>query len=534
MCCVKNFHGGRIDDGQPIQRGSMIDRFYARNLVGFETIDIDFEPGLVAITGPSGAGKSVFMGAILSIFGLSRMQADVAEAVLEKSPLLDLQSFDDGESEIVIRALKKEKVRYLLNSLTISKKRLKEIASAVVRHISQRSNDELSADLLLELLDAMAASEDSAYAKRLESFHALYDEYIAKARKLDEMRADEKRVKELIEFAEFEISKIDELAPVPGEDEKLMELKRKLSKRERISEAIARASTIFESEDAVLEALGLIEGDTALFNEAMSMLHHDFELAEEMLDGLEEVDVKSVLDRIEALASLKRRYGSIEEALEYRAKKIEELRYYRNIDHELGSLETDTEKLLVALEKEARNISETRTLAAKKVERFANGYLQQLRMPPLRFDISLKPLDRSGMDRVDIDMQGSSIQTLSGGEFNRIRLALLLCKSELAGGEGVLLIDEIDANVSGDESIAIARLLKMLSKNYQIIAISHQPHLSAAADQHLLVTKEKERSVARSLSRQERIDEISRMIAGEKGMEEAADFANKIIKEFSA
>jgi len=152
----------------------------------------------------------------------------------------------------------------------------------------------------------------------------------------------------------------------------------------------------------------------------------------------------------------------------------------------------------------------------------------------MRFAFKPKPLDRQGADAVNIDLQGSSIETLSGGEFNRIRLALLLCKSELAGGEGILLIDEIDANVSGDESIAIAKLLKRLSKNYQIIAISHQPHLSAAARQHFLITKEGGRSVARTLSADERIREISRMIAGEKGMREARNLAEKIVEEFSA
>ncbi len=512
----------------------MIERFFARNLVGFRTIEMNFPPGLIAITGPSGAGKSVFMGAILSMFGLSEMQADVAEALLKKSPLIDLESFDDGEGEIVIRAVKKEKVRYFLNNLTISKKRLKEMVSPLVRHISQRSNNELSPELLLELLDAMAAFNETGYTQRLESYRRLYDDYIAKVRKLETMRADEKRVRELIEFAEFEISKIDELAPAPGEDEALMDVKRKLSKREKISESIARASAIFENEDAVLEALGLIEGDTVLFNEAMNMLRNEFERAEEMLGELEEVDVESVLDRIEALASLKRRYGSIEEALAYRDEKIRELEYYKNIDHELGSLETETEALLIALEKEARNISDIRAAAAEKVARLVNGYLQELRMPPLRFTLTSKQLDRSGIDRVDVDVEGSSAETLSGGEFNRIRLALLLCKSELSGGEGVLLIDEIDANVSGDESIAIAKLLKMLSKNYQIIAISHQPHLSAAADEHILVTKEGGESVARPLTPQARVEEISRMIAGEGGMEEATDFARKIIKEFSA
>jgi DNA repair protein RecN (Recombination protein N) len=511
----------------------MIERFYAKNLIGFDTLDLELEPGLIVITGPSGAGKSVFMGSLLALFGLSNVKADISEVVLKKSLNLNLESFDNDEDEITIRAIKKEKIRYFLNDLTISKKRLSELVSPLVRHISQRSNNELSSELLLELLDAESAKNSEDYVKRVKNFKEMYDLYRRKLLRLQEMKADEKRVKELIEFAEFEIAKIDEISPKLGEDEELMAIKRKLSKREKISTAISKASRVFESEDDVLEVLSLIESDSSLFNEAMNMLRNEFERAEVMLEELDEIDVEEVLNRIEAIASLKRRYGSIEEALSYRDEKIKELEYYKNIDHELGGLEQEVEELFKKIEKEAKKISEARRKAAKGVEEFINNLLMDLRMGKISFTFSLKPLDKKGIDSVNIDLQGSTIATLSGGEFNRIRLALLLCKSELAGGEGILLIDEIDANVSGDESIAIAKLLKRLSKSYQIIAISHQPHLSASAVQHIVVTKESGKSVAKVLKSDERVTEISRMIAGENGIKEAKSFAKKIIEEFS-
>ncbi len=514
--------------------GAMIERFYAKNLVGFENLDLEFAPGLIAVTGPSGAGKSVFMGSLLSLFGLGEVKAERSEILLRKSSMLKLESYESDEPDITLRAVRKDKTRYFLNDLTISKKRLKEMMKPLVGHISQRNNRELSSELLLELVDAMALYSDPEFGIRKERFAKLYKKYRLKSHRLETMRLDEKRIRELIEFAEFEISKIDEIDPRPKEDEELMSIKRKLSKKEKISEAIAAASRIFEIEHDVHDALGLIDADSALFDEAMNMLRSQFEKAKDMLEELEDTDVERILDRIEALASLKRRYGSIEETLVYRDEKMKELEYYRNIDHELEELETEVEKMFLALKQEAESISSRREDASKKVERFINGYLEDLRMPPIRVEVLQKPLDASGIDQVKIDLQGSTIETLSGGEFNRIGLAILLCKSELAGGEGVLLIDEIDANVSGDESIAIAKLLKALSKNYQIIAISHQPHLSAAATQHILVTRKGGGSVARILRKNERVDEISRMIAGEKGMSEASLLADRILKEFSS
>jgi len=91
-----------------------------------------------------------------------------------------------------------------------------------------------------------------------------------------------------------------------------------------------------------------------------------------------------------------------------------------------------------------------------------------------------------------------------------------------------LILDEIDANVSGDESIAIAQMIKKLSSVYQIFAISHQPHLSAVANQHIVVTKDGSKSEVVVLGESGRIDEISRIIAGENPTKEAIDFAKKL------
>ena len=145
----------------------------------------------LGILGKSGAGKSVFMGSLLALFGLSNIQADISEVVLKKSLNLNLESFDNDEDEITIRAIKKEKIRYFLNDLTISKKRLSELVSPLVRHISQRSNNELSSELLLGLLDAESAKNSEDYVKRVKNFKEMYDLYRRKLLRLQEMKAEQ-------------------------------------------------------------------------------------------------------------------------------------------------------------------------------------------------------------------------------------------------------------------------------------------------------------------------------------------------------
>jgi DNA repair protein RecN (Recombination protein N) len=95
-------------------------------------------------------------------------------------------------------------------------------------------------------------------------------------------------------------------------------------------------------------------------------------------------------------------------------------------------------------------------------------------------------------------------------------------------GQGVLILDEIDANVSGDESIAIAQMIQKLSSVYQVFAISHQPHLASQAEQHIVVMKENSKSEVIVLSQEGRIAEISRIIAGENPTDEAIEFAKKL------
>jgi DNA repair protein RecN (Recombination protein N) len=99
---------------------------------------------------------------------------------------------------------------------------------------------------------------------------------------------------------------------------------------------------------------------------------------------------------------------------------------------------------------------------------------------------------------------------------------------EEGSSQGVLILDEIDANVSGDESIAIAEMIHKLSSVYQVFAISHQPHLSAKAQQHIVVTKRGKESEVNVLDDRGRVDEIARIIAGENPTSQALEFAKRL------
>ncbi len=142
-------------------------------------------------------------------------------------------------------------------------------------------------------------------------------------------------------------------------------------------------------------------------------------------------------------------------------------------------------------------------------------------------------LHDKGYDYVRVGLDNVDLKKISSGEFNRVRLAFIAASNEYKKetGGGILILDEVDANLSGKESMSVAKVLKFLSKNYQIFAISHQPQLSSVADMHFLVKKENGVSSVVALEGKKRIEELARMISTEEITTKALDFAKSLMKE---
>jgi len=310
-----------------------------------------------------------------------------------------------------------------------------------------------------------------------------------------------------------------------------LESKKLLSKKEKIEEAIKRASVVFDLETNVLDALGLIGKDSSFFSEAISELQIKLESAKDELSELEELDIESLLDRLEDLSSLKSRYGSISEALEYLKVKKEELERYENIEFEKKELKKRVSELENIVKKKADNLSKNRQNALKKLNSEIKSYCLKLFLEDIVFFIQTKELGILGSDEVSLNLSNTALSKVSSGELNRIRLAYLSVSSRYMQSGGVLILDEIDANLSGKESMSVAKVLKELSKTYQIFAISHQPQLSSFGEEHFLVYKDGKKSFIEKLSLQKRVSELSRMISGEKVTDEAVNFAKKMLEE---
>jgi len=506
----------------------VIERFYLKNHFSFEEVSLEFDKSFIVFTGPSGAGKSILFDAILALFGFKEPHAALSEAVIDTPLYLDKFLIEEDEPNI-FKCIKDQKTRYFINNQAISKKIVKEISKGFIKYLSLKEAKELENENLLYHLDKLSTLKD--YEKILQKFNKLYKEYKKVSQKLLSIEEEERKIQELKEFASYEIKKIEEVSPKIGEYEELMELKKTLAKKEKIEEAISKTDLFFEAESFVSEALMLLDRESSFFDETMNELRAIFEEERDKLHELEEMDIEHILDRIEKLSSLKRRYGSIEEALEHKHKREKELAHYENIEFEKKSIEEEKKKLHQEIKDLADKMHRERKKRLPFLKEKINHYLKMLYLDDIDLLMEKRELYEYGYDEIKVELKRVDLKKISTGEYNRVRLAFLSALNEISGDErGVLILDEVDSNLSGKESMSVATVLKHLSKNYQIFAISHQPQLSSQADMHFLVKKEGDKSSVKVLSKDERINEVARMISGEEINKKALDFAKSMLK----
>lgn len=507
----------------------MIERFYLRDFLSFKEAELEFTKGLVVFTGPSGSGKSILMNSILASLGLVEAQAGLSEATINFPINLDDAGIEEDDLT-VFKQIKKEKVRHFVNNQTISKKMLLSLSKSFVRHLSLRDYSDFKNENLLEMIDQICLENDAAHLQNLLAYKERFLRLKEIKKELLGIEEEEKKVHELREFAQFEISKIDLISPIAGEDEELMRIKKELSKKEKIEELILNAEEIFSYENSVSSALELLDTDASFFEDAMNELRAQFEASRERLVELGECNIEEILTRIEQIAELKHRYGSIEEAIAYKEQKLQELEHYESLEMQKEVLQKEIRALHEEVLLGAEKLSEQRQKGVQKIVVSFNEFLKQLYLRSAKISLVKDELSLYGQDRVEIELDGTALDKVSAGEFNRLRLALLAVKSLQVNEGGILMLDEIDANLSGEESMSVARVLSHLAKNYQIFVISHQPQLTSQADQHFLVHREAHSEV-KMLHDEERVYEIARMISGDKITQEAVQFARGLMAE---
>lgn len=492
-----------------------------------------FSPNLHfnVFSGVSGAGKSVLMESILSLFGLKECKAKFLEATLKLEGLKpEFEGFLE-EGEVILTLTKKDKIRYFLNAQNLPKKKITELFSPFIKHLGAKDDNALSQENLFFALDSFCTLKEARHSEILQNYRQSYTDFLQSQEQLKTLQEQALKIEELKEFVQFEIQKIQSLSPKKGEYEELLQIKKELSKKEKIAQSLGKVQEFLNHSHCVYEFLNLIGKDCKSVEVAFNELWEILETQNNLLETLDNLNPEEILNRLEALSALNHRYGGIDEALAYLESKKEELHSYENFENRLQEAQNYYQKAQENLHKQAKSLSQSRQNFLQEFTQTLNDALTQLKMPNALITLEEIPPNLLGTQNLKLLLAPNTpLKNLSSGEFNRMRLALLLTQKNTPHN-ALIILDEVDANLSGEESEGVALTLAQLSRDFQIFAISHQSHMPSLANEHFLIEKTPQGSQIKKLDKQGRIQEIARMISGKEITQEALDFAKLRLKD---
>lgn len=504
-------------------------RFYAKELVGFSEVELEFDAGLSVFTGASGSGKSVLMEGVLSVFGYKDPKALSAEADVD-AQLVQLEEMGiENEEPNSFRYLKKDKARYFVNANSIAKKDLLSTSKLFSFYLSSKDDSDFTDARLLGALDSFV--KDESFAGIKDEYSDAFARLGALNKELARLREKSIKAAEEREFLEFELKKFAEIDPREGEEDELLALKKELSKKEKIGALLAKTESLKNHKHTVVELFEFLGKSTDEVHEFFSRLEEATGEVEFKLSRLDGVDIDGIFERLEKLSYLNKRYGGVGEAIEYFGVKKEELKELDELDSLISSLELDIKDISKTVAALSQKITAFRKSALRLFSERLGFFAKKLLIgEPTVLLVSKEP-SMLGADGIELSLAKSAVSTLSAGEYRRLRLALMACSSSDDGGKAVLFLDEADANLSGEESAGVAYLLRELSAKYQIFAISHQPQLASVATHHFVVSKDTEGSYVRKLAEDERAGEIARMVSSGEITKEAMEYAKQMLRE---
>lgn len=537
----------------------MLSQLYIENIAVIEKAQIDFSTGFNVLTGETGAGKSIIIDSINAVLGertsreLIRTGANRAmvSAVfqLEEGRAADRirelgYSVEDDGTVIVQREISPDgKTSCRINARPATVSVLKQIGSLLINiHGQHESYGLLSPELHIGYLDSMGLPGD-LFARYRKAYHGMQE---AKAG-LDSSRMDQAQKTRQIDLLTYQIDELESADLHPGEQEDLDRRKNLYRNSERIAKAIAQAKAALSGDEETPGAVSAVSEAADALNEAERFLPELHDLAErlqsisydledcgeEMRNFSSQLEYDpSELDEIEArldtIYRLGLKYGgSVEKMLEYLEKCRAELETIRLSDENAAKFRAEYQKLHSQAESLAKELSSWRAEAAKSLSEKVKAELRFLNMPNVSFEIQQNsvPMNETGCDKIEFYLSTNAgepakpiAKIASGGELSRIMLAI---KTVLAGRDeiGTLIFDEVDTGVSGGAAQKVGLKLKEVSRDRQVICVTHLAQIAALADAHFLICKQVREN--RTFTQVDRLDregrqrELARIMGGE-------------------
>lgn len=542
----------------------MLLNLHVKNLALIEEVDVDFEKGLIVLTGETGAGKSLILGSVNIALGnkaskdmirkgtdysLVELTFSVSETCAKQLKKYDIYMEEDNIITVT-RKISEGRSISKINGETVNIKTLKNVMSLLIDIHGQHDHQSLLyTKNHLDILDKFA--KDSILELK-EKIKEEYSKYTKLIKKIEEFNIDEGQKAREIEFAEYEVNEIESANLKPEEDVQVEEEFKKLSNSKEIVSALSEIYNALSYETAgglgdiinkAVMDINSIKGMDEKISQFQTELYDIDNLCRELTSQIYDYNsgmdfnpeyVREVEERLDVINHLKLKYGNnIEEILRYKEEKEEYLEKLNNMTDEMESVKNQISELEGTLNNLCTKLSEQRKKAAKELEVLVKQALVDLNFIAVEFEIQItrkESIGENGFDNVEFMIStnpGESVKPLvkvaSGGELSRIMLAI---KSILATEDDIdtLIFDEIDTGISGQTAMKVAEKMAKISRNHQVICISHLSQIAAMADSHYLIKKTADENSTttsiKKLTRQQSIEELVR-INGGSGITEA-------------
>ena len=540
----------------------MLKSLSIKNIALISQLSLELQNGLNILSGETGAGKSIIIDSLNFVLGeradksLIRYGTDEAsvEAVFEdystKDISLYLEDIGVEEEDILIlqRKMRENKNECRINGKQVTLSMLKGLTSLLVDIHGQHEHQALlNVQSHLKLIDSIGSKELPQIKAEVEE---KYTKYTSIKNELSKYGNEDERIRRL-DILKYQIEEIEKADIQPNEEDVLVEKRHKIRNAEKIINSLKGSYDVLDGYDGqnaiqqIKQAISFLNNistfgeDISTSLDRLESVKLELKDISDTLNGmisefdLSEAEVDKLEERLALVRSIKRKYGSTEEdVIKYLDKANEEYEMLSNASDTVIKLEQDKKKagseLILACDK----LTKERKKISAQFEKDLLLNLKDLGMGGTTFSVEFKEVDSTNPDILTIE-GGDDIEFLispnvgeplkplakiiSGGEMSRFMLAL---KNIIADKDsiGTMVFDEIDTGISGNIMTAVAMKMSRISRNHQVIAVTHMPSLAAMADVHFLIEKqvEGEKTITHvyPLNKEDDIKEIGRLIGG--------------------
>lgn len=548
----------------------MLSRLTIRNYALIRHLELAPSPRLTVITGETGAGKSIMLGAVNLLLGVRAdtkvLWDESAKCVIEGhfqiadydlAPLFESLDLDYSDQTVIRREISPGgKSRAFINDTPVTLEVMRAIGNRLMDVHSQHETLELgSRQFQLNLIDSYAGN-----ANLLREYREAWADYRESQSAFEKLTAEANKLKTEYDFTRFQLDELKKADFQPGEQEKLEsdlkvgehaeDIKSRLSQvvaflgdtegssLQRIDHAVALLQPIKDLSPALSQLVSRLDGTRIELKDLLREAEHEEEGIE-----VDPARTKQIQERLDLLFGLlqKHRAPDVNQLVALRAVLEEQVRKTVNLDEGLKAAEDRRNTSQTRLVKKAEELSTSRKKIFTSLCKELVSLLKPLGIPQavLTIQHSAAPPGPSGSDEVDLLFsanKGIAPRPLeavaSGGEFSRVMFCVKYVLAEKRALP-TLVLDEIDTGVSGEIAIQLGAMMQRMAGRHQLIAISHLPQIAARGEEHFLVFKDtlnhKTSTEIRLLAKEERVEEIAKMIGGAKPSVVARENARELL-----